>query len=198
MNYFLGVGKTTLFHAIIHEESVASSESSQGCMYLSKLCTFDNESFMLQIWDTAGQEKYKAIAPVYLRDTDIVVFVCDLTRKDSFFGLNDWIQLAKNYTPASTSWVFVGNKSDQPAEAWDVSEKNIAGLSSKYTERTSSKYFLTSGINYQGIVELLGELARISHGKWKEKMAMQGSGISTRLKKKMGIKTDAAQKSKCC
>jgi small GTP-binding protein len=169
-------------------------------MYLSKTVKAEDKSFTLQIWDTAGQEKYKAVAPVYLRDSDIVIFVCDLTRKDTYFGLNDWVQLAKNYSPGDAAWIFLGNKCDQRTELWDVSEKNIAEISSKHQDRTSNHHFLTSGIALTSIQELLTVLGKIAHTRWKERSSSQVSSMSTRLKQKMGMKTPSGsnKKKSCC
>lgn len=42
--------------------------------------TIDKKTFRLQLWDTAGQEKYKSLVPAYLRDANCAVFVVDVTR----------------------------------------------------------------------------------------------------------------------
>ena len=167
-------------------------------MYLCKNIKVEDQTLILQIWDTAGQEKYKAIAPVYLRDSDIVIFVCDLARKDTYFGLNDWVSMAKNYSDQTASWMFLGNKSDQPTEQWEMSEKNLSDLATKHNERTSGAYFLTSGKTYQGILELTAALGKIAHKKLRDRAKGEGSGLSTRLRKKMGMKDTKDKKSKCC
>lgn len=56
-----------------------------------------DKTYRLQLWDTAGQEKYKSLVPAYLRDANCAVFVFDFSRKESFADLPNWIQLYRDH-----------------------------------------------------------------------------------------------------
>lgn len=58
--------------------------------------TIDKKTFRLQLWDTAGQEKYKSLVPAYLRDANCTVFVVDITRTETLTNLRGWIHLFRD------------------------------------------------------------------------------------------------------
>jgi len=68
----------------------------------------------IQLWDTAGHERFKSITSSYYRGADCVILVFDLTRKDSFDDLHFWISEIKKYSPDDTEYFLVGNKVDLP------------------------------------------------------------------------------------
>ena len=51
-----------------------------------------NKSFRMQLWDTAGQEKYKALTPMYYRDAVGAIIVYDITSTPSFEAVKSWIK----------------------------------------------------------------------------------------------------------
>nr|QFG73635.1 MAG: Ras family protein [Megaviridae environmental sample] len=68
----------------------------------------------LEIWDTAGMERYQALAPMYVRNANIIVFVFDITSHKSYNGLfNTWIPFIESYISKKTRYIFVGNKIDK-------------------------------------------------------------------------------------
>lgn len=58
--------------------------------------TIDKNTFRLQLWDTAGQEKYKSLVPAYLRDANCAVFVADVSRPETLANLSGWLQLYRD------------------------------------------------------------------------------------------------------
>lgn len=70
-----------------------------GNLFFSKKMVVDGKDFNVQVWDTAGQERFKSITPTTYKDADGVVFVCDLTEKNSLFGLRDWVKNVQEYAP---------------------------------------------------------------------------------------------------
>lgn len=62
-----------------------------GIDFLSRNLTVNNSTFRLQLWDTAGQEKYKSLVPAYLRDANAAIFVYDVTRKESLENVRKWL-----------------------------------------------------------------------------------------------------------
>lgn len=78
-----------------------------------------DKTYRLQLWDTAGQEKYKSLVPAYLRDANCAVFVFDFGRSESFHDLPNWIQLYRDHASEmsvgfilGTFLSYSGNKCD--------------------------------------------------------------------------------------
>ena len=66
----------------------------------------------LQIWDTAGQEKFSSLTKGFFRNTDGILLVFDLTNKDSFNNIKNRIKEIENNSDHNTKILLVGNKSD--------------------------------------------------------------------------------------
>ena len=72
-----------------------------------------NDFFIrLQIWDTAGQEEYKSIARSYYRASAGILLCFDITCRESFKGVQKWLEEAKQYGNPRMSFILVGCKSD--------------------------------------------------------------------------------------
>jgi small GTP-binding protein len=66
----------------------------------------------LQIWDTAGEEKFKSLGPIYYREASAAIVVFDVTNPSSFEALSDWISNFQSVAGAEAVIVIVGNKID--------------------------------------------------------------------------------------
>lgn len=74
--------------------------------------TIDKRTYRLQLWDTAGQEKYKSLVPAYLRDASCAVFVVDVGRAETLANLATWLQLFRDNEKESSKAVLMANKCD--------------------------------------------------------------------------------------
>ena len=79
---------------------------------MSKTITYKGQSTKLQMWDTAGQEKYKGLIPSYVRNSSIVFIVYDISSRESFENVDIWMEDIKNCAPENCVIILVGNKSD--------------------------------------------------------------------------------------
>ena len=66
----------------------------------------------LLLYDTAGQEKYRDLIPIYIRDAQIIILTYDITNKDSFIHIDNWIDMIKDLKREDLIIVLVGNKKD--------------------------------------------------------------------------------------
>ena len=67
----------------------------------------------LNLWDTAGQEKFKSLIPSYIKDSQTVVVVYDITNRESFESVDKWMQDARALRDESQALiVMAGNKAD--------------------------------------------------------------------------------------
>ena len=84
----------------------------------------------MQIWDTAGQEKYQSVQGVFYRGADGCVLVYDITNTESFQSLKKWKEEflnAANISSENFPFIIVGNKSDLITERKVNDNKNIGG-----------------------------------------------------------------------
>ena len=105
-----GVGKTTIISRIMDNPYNEAYEPSIGVDFMSKNISFHGQITKLQMWDTAGQEKYKGLIPSYVRNSSMVFLVYDVSNRQSFENISNWISFVKNIE--KTIMVLCGNKID--------------------------------------------------------------------------------------
>jgi len=106
--------------------------STIGIEFKIKEIKFNDFLVHLKIWDTAGQERFRAITKSYFRGSNGVIFMYDITKKETFKNVKDWIKDSENNNFGFEK-ILVGNKIDleqiREVELKDVEEwagqKNI-------------------------------------------------------------------------
>ena len=94
-----GVGKTSIINRYISNTFSNVLTATPGASFTSKTIFLKdyNQSIKFEIWDTAGQEKYRALAKVFYKTAAVCILVYDITRKTSFEELkNYWINEVKS------------------------------------------------------------------------------------------------------
>jgi small GTP-binding protein len=109
------VGKSCLLERRLNDVFEEQIPNTIGTAFSSTFLHTANGDVRLQLWDTAGQEQYAALASMYYRNAQVAVLVFDLTRYDTFAGLDRWAQEVKEKAPANIRLILVGNKADMPA-----------------------------------------------------------------------------------
>jgi small GTP-binding protein len=110
------VGKTSIIGRFITGSSnLATQPTTQGALHHGSVRYLGRE-WKLDIWDTAGQEQDHALSPMYYRDADVAVVVCDLTDHKSFRDCDQWISELRQSRGYAASVIIVGNKSDLTSE----------------------------------------------------------------------------------
>ncbi len=112
-----GVGKTSLVLRYVKDYFKDNYVGTIGADFLIKEINFPkmNLEIKLLIWDIGGQSKWRDIRSTYLMGSDGAIMVCDVTRKNTFTDLNEWIDDIKEYVGAKIPFVIVGNKIDLDA-----------------------------------------------------------------------------------
>ena len=87
-----GVGKTCIISRYISGAFDQNTPSTNGASYASKPITFEklNKTISLDIWDTAGQEKYKSLTKFFYKDAAVAILVYDITKKESFDNIQSY------------------------------------------------------------------------------------------------------------
>ena len=107
------VGKTTLLLKYIDNFTPEIYISTLGVDYKTKNIVFNGIKVSLQIWDTAGQERYKVITKSFVKGTDGIIFMYDITQKESFINIKKWIEETEGENPGEAKKIIVGNKIDK-------------------------------------------------------------------------------------
>jgi len=106
-----GVGKSCLLQQYVHGSMLSWNVATIGVDFQTKDVLVEGSKYQAQIWDTAGQEKFRVITRSYYHNTQVFILVFDLTKKTTFANLDYWIsEISKQ--AESPSIVLVGNKSD--------------------------------------------------------------------------------------
>ena len=141
-----GVGKTTLISRIMDNPFSDVYEPSIGVDFMSKSIKYRGQNIKLQMWDTAGQEKYKGLIPSYVRNSSIVFVVYDVSTKSSFDNVPKWISFIRSIE--NTTLVLCGNKTD--LEKREVTKEE----GEAFAQKESLAFFETSAKTGDGIKQM--------------------------------------------
>ena len=106
------VGKTNIVSRYIKNEFNKDSMSTIGVEFGSKELVIEGHNVKVQIWDTAGQEKYKSITNAYYKGAKGAFVVYDITNKNSFDNADNWLNNLRASADKKCSIILIGNKSD--------------------------------------------------------------------------------------
>jgi len=162
------VGKTSLTTKYCLGQFDENEESTINASYLQKEVEVDGQKRTMTIWDTAGQEKFAALAPVYYRDADGAVLVYDITIKQTFEKVHKWIRELREHAGEEITIIIVGNKCDRENDR-EVDEEESKDWAKKY----NAEHFHTSAKSGKGIEEAFQSLATKLFQKKKAKEGRQ-------------------------
>ena len=151
-----GVGKTCIISRYISGTFDENSATTNGASYCSKNVNYEKlgKNLLLDIWDTAGQEKYKALTKFFYKDAAVCILVYDITRKETFDNLkNFWYSQLKENSGSNVVLGVAGNKCDL-YESEEVKESEAR----QFAEEIGAIFELTSAQNNTGINELFFEV----------------------------------------
>ena len=147
-----GVGKTCIISRYISGAFNQNSPSTNGASYASKLINFEDlkKTISLDIWDTAGQEKYKSLTKFFYKDAAVAILVYDVTNKNSFESMkNFWYGQIQDFGSKNIILGVAGNKCDM----YDKEEVNESE-GKAFAESIGAFFEITSAKNNTGINEL--------------------------------------------
>jgi len=109
-----GVGKTSFMDRFVEAapEFRQSFNPTVGIDFKVKTVVVDGKRVKLQIWDTAGQEKFNSITTAYYRSARGAIIMYDVTRPQTFKSLEKWFQLMSEHGRGDVEVAVVGNKCD--------------------------------------------------------------------------------------
>lgn len=172
----VSVGKTSVIERYINNNFKDDYTCTIQAEQKTKIINEDsNTSIRMDIWDTAGQEKFRSLTRQYYRDSQGAIIVFDITKKKTFDSLQTWIDDIQDYSDKDIPIIIVGNKSDLIDER-EVSENNINEfLNDKYTYfEVSAKYGNNIDLAFNKMKKLIMENRKMNNeeeneDKWNKK-----------------------------
>ena len=108
----LGVGKSCVILRYVEGDFPGNIMSSIGVDFKTKQIDLDDRLIKLQIWDTAGHEKFRTITTSYYKSAHAIIILYDITQKASFDHIRNWITEIDKFGKQGVLKVIVGNKLD--------------------------------------------------------------------------------------
>lgn len=163
------VGKSSLVERFCSGKFEDKYKITIGGAYLQKEIILKNgDKLKLHIWDTGGQEKFRAMAPLYYKDAAGAILVYDVSNNDSLGSLSYWIQeLNENVDKNDFTMSIAGNKSDLPPET-----KRISFAQGKNFSKDNDVpiFYETSAKTGAGVKDLFYSLAQKVYENQKKKL----------------------------
>ena len=149
------VGKSAIVNRLVHNEFSINTETTIGVEFVAHIVDIDGTPVKLQIWDTAGQEKYRSVGKAYYRNAVGVLCVFSLAWHDSFLSIERWLHDVQQCCHPMAKVVIVGNKSDLTAQRQVTSEE-----AETFCRVRNLEYFETSALENTNIASTFELMAR--------------------------------------
>ncbi|CAD8042924.1 unnamed protein product [Paramecium primaurelia] len=107
-----GVGKTNLVNRFAQQTFLDDSKPTVGVEFFSRNIDIMGKTIKAQVWDTAGQEKFRAITYGYYRGAMGAMICYDITKEQSFLNVEKWIDELKDHGDSNLITMLIGTKSD--------------------------------------------------------------------------------------
>ena len=139
-----GVGKTSIIAQFTSGKFDPDCVTSLSAQFISKTIEFENlqKAIKFDIWDTAGQEKYRALAKIFYKDAKVIILVYDITDQRSFDEVKSyWYEMVKSNGDQDAMIAIVANKNDlyDTAQVSEQDAKEFARSIGAIFQSTSAK-----------------------------------------------------------
>ena len=148
------VGKTSITIRYIQGEFVPIDKSNRtvNASCFEKRIELKNKTFNLNIWDTAGEEKYHAMTPIFYRGAHGAIIIFDVTNRETFKRASKWFHELTQFAEGSTKIILVGNKIDLPNR--EISREEANKLAKQY----NCEFFEVSALEGFNVNEIFESL----------------------------------------
>ena len=199
------VGKSSLINRLINNKFVELS-NTLSIEYHTYVISINGYKIRMQIWDTAGQEKFNSLISNYYKNTDVAIFVYSIDKEESFQNLEMWFKHLKDNNENSLN-ILIGNKLDKEKEGERVLNYEKAENFAKL-----NKFFLFREVSckskeiydIEDIYEIFDEIGKKFYNESKEdrnnsdSVSYKVSDSMRSLGDKQKLKKNEKKKKKCC
>jgi len=186
------VGKTSILQRYIQGKFIKIEDRTINSATFKKVISINNITFELNIWDTAGEEKYHALTPIFYRGADGAVITFDFTRIETFEKAGKWFKELNDFAENNPTIILVGNKTDLVNKC--ISNDDARELAKKY----NGIFLEVSALSGLNVNEIFSTLAlEIYHNKIKN-VKKKKNKIILKNNKKKNKNLEQKNKKRCC
>ena len=121
-------------------------QATLGIEFANKHVLYNNIDYLVQVWDTAGQENFRSVTRAYYKAAAVAMVVYDITNEESFEHIKQWIKDCKDLAPKSVQLVLIGNKIDLEDKRAIIEQRGI-----ELAKENNMLFFETSALNGNGV-----------------------------------------------
>ena len=160
------VGKTCLINSYVIRSFNINQLSTVGLDFRTKKLDIQGKQIILNIYDTAGQERFRNLATGYMKSADGFLVCFDLTSESTLENVTNWINSIKNTARKNASMLIIGNKSDlnEDREVTTEQGKQFAAKNGIDYLETSSKMHIGVDETFETLVKKILEQREIEEG----------------------------------
>ena len=191
------VGKTTIINTYTENNFNEEICPTIGLENTVKIIDIRGFKAKIQIWDTAGQEKFNSLTKQFFRNTDGILLIFDLTNKSSFNNIKKWLSEVKTHSDHSIKKLLIGNKSDMKDKI-KVTKNDIDNF---FKEKNNLKYMEISAKDNLNVSNVFETLINDIIGKRTNEELIADFGINNRTLSLSGstfINPVEEDKKRCC
>ncbi|PRP86653.1 ras-related protein Rab-11B-like isoform 2 [Planoprotostelium fungivorum] len=160
------VGKTNLASRYASNEFREETRSTIGVDFFHcDVTTRDGTEVKLQLWDTAGQDRFKALSKGYYRGGHAALVVYDVTKRRSFDEVPKWLEELKQFAPKDIIMILVGNKTDLK-----TMRQVATSEAKKYAEHNGMLFLETSARENDNISQAFQMATNAVHNQQRKKL----------------------------
>ena len=150
-----GVGKTSIINRYINKYT-GNQKSTIGASYANKLVIIDDYKINFDIWDTAGEERFRSVNKIFYKEAYICILVYDITNHESFENIkNYWHPIVNENSATKIIYGVAGNKIDLYEEE-KVDEKEVR----EYCNSIDAMFHTTSAKENTYIDDIFTDLGK--------------------------------------
>ena len=142
------VGKSNILLRFSRNVFDPGHQATLGIEFANKHLIYNNTDYLIQIWDTAGQENFRSVTRAYYKASAVAMVVYDITKEETFEHIQAWLKDCKELAPRTVLLVLVGNKSDLEDQRVITKERG-----EYLAKENNMMFFETSALNGNGIEE---------------------------------------------
>ena len=150
----INVGKTSLVTKYATGKNPGKTKTTKNASYIIKRKNINGIYYDIKLWDTAGQEKFKSLTKLFVKDSKIALLVYSIDSEESFKALDDWLKLVKRANDDDIILGLIANKIDLASDNTISIEQG-----KEYADKIGAAFKATSAImeneNIDDIIDIL-------------------------------------------
>ena len=142
------VGKSNILLRFSRNVFDPGHQATLGIEFANKHLLYNNNDYLVQVWDTAGQENFRSVTRAYYKASAVAMVVYDITNEESFLHIQNWIKDCRDLAPRTVQLILIGNKTDLEDQRVISKEKG-----EELARENKMLFFETSALNGNGVEE---------------------------------------------